>query len=125
MFLSFSVPEGQSFPILSHAAGPSVMIRWTAPTITNGMISKYEIQRRSEVDQSNITSVATVAANVSTEYTDNTVVPCFRYHYRVIAFTNAGGTPSPWNNITTNEGGELVRCLVPLSVTEILHQCVS
>lgn len=102
------------------------MIRWTAPTITNGRISKYEIQRRFEVDQSNFSSVATVAANLSTQYKDDTVVPCFRYYYRVIAFTSAGsGTPSPWSNITTEEGGQLVRCLVPLSVTGILHQGVS
>ncbi len=84
------------------------MIRWFEPTVTNGKISEYEIQRRSEIDPSNISSVAKVAANQSTEYLDSSVVPCLRYYYRVIAFTNAGGgTPSPWSNITTREGGEL------------------
>ena len=107
-FIHPLVPEGQSSPVLSHAPGPSVMIRWSEPTVTNGRISEYEILRRSEIDQSNISSVAKLAANLSTEYLDSSVVPCLRYHYRVIAFTKAGGgTPSPWSNITTQEGGEL------------------
>jgi hypothetical protein len=84
------------------------MIRWSEPTVTNGKISEYVIERRSEIDQSNISSVAKVPANQSAEYLDSSVVPCLRYYYRVIAFTKAGGTPSPWSNITTQEGGRVI-----------------
>ena len=84
------------------------MIRWSQPTVTNGKISEYIIQRRSSSEQSNIFSVAKVAANNSREYLDNSVVPCSRYDYRVIAFTKKGGAPSPWSNITTQEGGKMM-----------------
>ena len=101
------VPEGQSSPVLAQAPGPSVIIRWSEPTVTNGKISEYIIERRSALDPSDVSTVARVAANLSREHLDNTVVPCLKYYYRVIAFTKAGGTPSSWSNITTQEGGEL------------------
>lgn len=102
----FIVPEGQSSPVLTHASGHLIMISWSEPTISNGVVSEYQIQRRSDLDISNISSVARISANSSTRYLDNGVIPCVRYYYRVIAFTKAGGgTPSPWSNITTREGG--------------------
>ncbi|XP_028396319.1 LOW QUALITY PROTEIN: usherin-like [Dendronephthya gigantea] len=98
------VPEGQSSPVLTHASGPYVIIRWSEPTVTNGKISEYIIERRSALDLLDVSSVARVSANLSREHLDNTVVPCLKYYYRVIAFTKAGGTPSSWSNITTQEG---------------------
>lgn len=108
MFDFPTVPEGQSSPALSYSADISIIIRWAEPTVANGEISEYVIQRRYDIDQSNISIVAKLSANLSREYLDSDVVPCLKYFYRVIAFTKAGGgTPSPWSNITTLEGGML------------------
>ena len=78
--------------------------------MTNGIIVSYQIQRALVVSgnisgfPSNVSAVPAAAARV---FSDTSVRPYTTYAYRVVAFTVAGGTPSPFRTIRTGEGGEL------------------
>ena len=50
-------------------------------------------------------NVSQVDASQARQYTDN-VQPYTTYEYRIVAHTSAGGTPGPYSNITTGEGGK-------------------
>ena len=82
-----------------------MIIRWDAPTIPNGILQKYLIQRR-VVGSSNPSNVAEVNASLSRRYVDNTAQPITAYQYRIIAFNSGPGEPSPYSNVTTGEGGK-------------------
>ena len=82
-----------------------MIIRWDAPTIPNGILQKYLIQRR-VVGSSNASNVAEVNTSLSRRYVDNTAQPITAYQYRIIAYNSGPGEPSPYSNVTTGEGGK-------------------
>jgi len=82
-----------------------VVIEWDPPTIPNGILQKYLIQRR-VVGSDNPSNVAEVNATLSRRYVDNTARPITAYQYRIIAYNSGPGEPSPYSNVTTGEGGK-------------------
>ena len=74
-----------------------------APSVTNGIIAFYVIERRAK-GQALPMNVSRVMASLPRQFTD-TVQPLTTYYYRIVAHTRAGGTPGPYANITTAEGG--------------------
>lgn len=93
-----------SAPRLSSLSGRTVVIEWNPPSVPNGVILKYVIQRR-VVGGGNPSDVAEVNASLPLRYEDNTAQPVTNYQYRVIAYNTGPGEPSPYGNITTGEGG--------------------
>ncbi|XP_048585709.1 usherin isoform X2 [Nematostella vectensis] len=98
-----SVPEGLSAPRLTALAPRHIKIQWDTPTVANGIILYYSIDRR-EVGDVSPTNITSINASLPREYVDTTASPVTTYQYRVVAFTTGGGTPSPYSNITTGEG---------------------
>ncbi|XP_066923568.1 usherin-like [Clytia hemisphaerica] len=94
------VPEGVSAPILTSNGSRSVVIRWFQPNSNNGLIVCYIIQRL-QGSSTTPTNVAKLNASFWNTYVDTTVVPYTLYQYRIVAYTSVGGTPSPYNSITT------------------------
>lgn len=82
-----------------------MVIEWDPPTIPNGILQKYLIQRR-VLGSSNPSNVAEVNASLSRRYVDNTARPITAYQYRIIAYNSGPGEPSPYSNVTTGEGGK-------------------
>ena len=104
-----------SAPRLSSLSGRTVVIEWNPPSVPNGVILKYVIQRR-VVGDGNPSDVAEVNASLPLRYEDNTAQPVTNYQYRVIAYNSGPGEPSPYGNITTGEGG--------MEANEIKHKCL-
>ena len=100
----YPVPQGQKPPVLTEIHPHAVMINWTVPAVSNGIIKHYEIQRRDlgDIVPENIT---VVNASEPLFYGDESVMPVSSDEYRVVAYTTAGGTPGPYSNITTGEAG--------------------
>ena len=109
---AFAGPRGLSAPRLSSPSGRTVIIEWDPPSVPNGIILKYLIQRRKS-SSGNPSDIAEVNASLSLRYVDNTTQPVTTYQYRVIAYNSGPGEPSPYSNVTTGEGGmgsNHVRC---------------
>lgn len=98
-------PQGLSAPRLSSPTGRTVIIEWDPPAVPNGVILKYQIQRRL-MSGGSPSVISEVNASLSLRYVDNTVQPLTAYQYRVIAFNSGPGDPSPYSNITTGQGGK-------------------
>ena len=81
-----------------------MIIEWDLPSVPNGIILKYLIQRRKS-SSGNPSDIAEVNASLSLRYVDNTAQPVTTYQYRVIAYNSGPGEPSPYSNVTTGEGG--------------------
>lgn len=100
----YAGPRGLSAPRLVSTSGRTVVIEWDPPSEPNGIIQKYLIQRR-VVGGGNPSNVAEVNASLSRRYVDNTARPITVYQYRIIAYNSGPGQPSPYNNVTTGQGG--------------------
>lgn len=98
-------PRGLSAPRLSSTSGRTVVIEWDPPSVPNGILQKYLIQRR-VVRSDNPSDVAEVNASLPRRYVDNTARPITTYQYRIIAYNSGPGAPSPYSNVTTGEGGK-------------------
>ena len=97
-------PEGVSAPILTANGSRSVIVRWAKPLSSNGKITKYRVQRR-ESGTNNLKTLVTLNASLWNIYVDTTVKPFQSYDYLIIAETSVGGTSSPYNTVTTPQGG--------------------
>eukprot|EP00794_Sanderia_malayensis_P020024 gene20024-21985_t len=119
------VPQGQPAPLLNANGSRSVVISWSKPTVTNGIILSYQIQRRIS-GQAVPISVAVINASISGNlYIDTGVRPWTTYEYRIIARTVVGGTPSPYNSVKTPEGdpeGIAAPSVTALSSSSLLVQ---
>lgn len=82
------------------------------PNVTNGIIRHYTIDRRRAGEETPI-NIANVPASSPRVYVDYTAPPFTSLEYRVVAYTGRGGTPSPYSNISTGEGGNYL-CLSPM-----------
>lgn len=91
-------------PILTANGSRSVIVRWVKPLSSNGKITQYRVQRR-ESDTNNLKTLVTLTASLWNIYVDTTVKPFQSYDYLIIAETSAGGTSSPYNTVTTPQGG--------------------
>lgn len=100
------VPEGLSPPRLSSPSPRKVVVSWDEPSVTNGKIAFYVIERRVK-GQALPVNVSQIAASLPRRFTD-TVQPVTTYEYRIVAYTSVGGTPGPYTNITTAEGGNIL-----------------
>ena len=75
-------------------------MRWYEPKSINGIIVCYIVQRI-KGSASTPTNMVKLKASFWNTYHDGTVVPHTFYRYRIVAYTSVGGTPSPYNTITT------------------------
>lgn len=102
-------PLDLSAPNVTSPSPRRVFVTWDIPKVTNGIIISYQIQRGKVVGgnfsgfPSNISSVNASAPRM---FIDTSVQPYSTYDYRVVAFTSAGGTSSPYQRIQTGEGGK-------------------
>lgn len=95
-------PVGQATPSLVIVVETGdVAVRWTAPAQPNGIITRYNVLRR--------TSPGGVATTVFTgdalvqEYVDADVLPAQEYQYAITCANSAGDTDSDYATITTPE----------------------
>ena len=85
----------------------SVVIRWHKPQNINGIIVCYIIQRV-QGSASVPTNVVKLNASFWMIYNDRDVDPYTKYNYRIVAYTSAGGTPSPYSSVTTPQSRKYI-----------------
>ncbi|XP_065834466.1 receptor-type tyrosine-protein phosphatase delta-like [Oscarella lobularis] len=75
----------------------SVELKWSKPTVENGVIQKYKIEwrKKGESSQSN-------SSTEDTTYTISGLTPYTKYEIRVVAYTVKEG-PGNWKGVTTAE----------------------
>lgn len=100
-------PEFQPAPTIIALNSSSVQIMWEAPKQPNGEIVMYQVDQRLVNNSENSTTVNTVPANIF-QLIVSGLEPYTFYEYRIISFTNGGGTSSIWVQIRTLEAGKLI-----------------
>ena len=122
-------PQGLSAPRLSSPTGRTVIIEWDPPAVPNGVILKYQIQRRL-MSGGNPSVISEVNATLWRRYVDNTVQPLTAYQYRLIAFNSGPGDPSPYIQtrcytecFVTTIFSPTQRCNIAVILFQLLQHC--
>ena len=95
-------PQGVSPPVLMVLGATMIQVSWSAPTMPNGVISRYEIRRRllnnffSELPQF-------VGGPSVFTFPNSGLDPFTAYEYRLRVSNGAGSTFSDWVSATTLE----------------------
>ncbi len=115
---SEAAPQGQSAPVLDETTPHSITVSWSPPTMPNGIITRYEVERRlSNSPSTNSLDFVLVFNTSALLFTDSdaSLHPSTSYDYRVSAINSVGRTTSNSNAITLSEAppGE-----VPLPIIE-------
>ena len=111
--------EGVPSPNATALNASSVLVEWTAPTIPNGIIAGYGLERRLAGVLSHVPDqVAMELANETDfKHIDGGLRPFTEYEYRVVVVNGAGFSPGDWTMVRTGEappGGVDIQALVPL-----------
>lgn len=87
-------PTGQAPPTLTANEDTTVSVSWTAPSDPNGVITRYEVERRLMSDSAN--QFLLIFDQLSLEFLDDHPLlrPAMTYEYRVTAINNAGSVTS-------------------------------
>ena len=97
-----AAPSGQPAPSLVAHSDAVVMITWRGPQVPNGIILRYEVERRL---MSSIPVVVFVTKRPFQWQTLNSgLLPYRNYDYRIRAINSAGSTRSAWATVRTGEG---------------------
>ncbi|KAJ8045141.1 Usherin [Holothuria leucospilota] len=127
-------PDNQADPTVGFVDSTSVQLIWKQPVNPNGVITYYEVIRRSPVevvissrrrrdtDDSSLTQTQVVYTEYNTNadlfnYTDNALLPFRMYEYRINAFNSKGNSQSNWVPIQTDQAPPTG--VLPPSVTHI------
>ncbi len=94
-------PEGQAPPTLSEGEGLVVSVMWRAPARPNGVITRYEVERRTVPSEFSSSSSSfefvRVFSGFALAFTDADSAllrPAMTYEYRVTSFNSVGSTTS-------------------------------
>ncbi len=94
-------PENQPAPTLS-AANQIVNISWSEPSIPNGIVVRYELERRQVTDPPS-TYILIISGSALSFSDEDGISPAMSYEYRVTAFNGVGNTTSDTNSVTLPE----------------------
>ncbi|XP_041469805.1 usherin-like [Lytechinus variegatus] len=99
-----AAPTGQSPPLLSSPTPTSVQLSWSPPSMPNGILTGYQIERRHQGFTA-IFSVVSVAPGAPRVYLDLSaaITPYTAYEYRVRVTNAAGSSTSQWASVITKE----------------------
>ena len=96
-------PVGQAMPSLVIVVETGdVAVRWIAPVQPNGIITRYDVLRRTS-SGGVATTVFTTGNALVLEYVDIDVLPAQEYQYAITSANSAGTTDSDYATITTPE----------------------
>ena len=97
-----AAPSGQPVPSLVALSDAVVRVTWRGPQVPNGIILRYEVERRL------LTSIPVVVFITTQPFIWQTLnsglLPYRNYSYRVRAINSAGSTRSAWATVRTREG---------------------
>ena len=102
-------PTGQSPPTLRETNQPlGVAVSWSSPDTPNGIVTRYEVERRLVVladDSSSMSEFALVFGGSEMSYNDQdpSLRPFTSYEYRVTAINSVGNTTSDPAPISLSE----------------------
>ena len=93
-------PTGQAPPTLIANGNTTVLVDWTTPSAPNGVITRYEVERRLVADSAN--QFLLIFNQLTLEFLDNHPLlrPAMTYEYRVTAINNAGSVTSDLVQVT-------------------------
>ena len=100
-------PTFQPAPNVTSLSSSSLLITWDIPTEPNGILTRYEIVQRNSPFVGEGLTVGTVLSGVEM-FTVDGLRPFTVYEFRVLSYTEGGGTASQWSNGITDEDSELV-----------------
>lgn len=97
-----AAPSGQPVPSLVALSDAVVKVTWRGPQVPNGVILRYEVERRL------LTSIPVVVFITKKPFIwqtlNSNLLPYRNYSYRVRAINSAGSTRSAWATVRTGEG---------------------
>ncbi|PIK62300.1 putative usherin [Apostichopus japonicus] len=112
-------PDNQADPTIGSVDSNSVRLTWRRPVNPNGVISYYEVIRRSlveapssrrrrDTDDSSFTQTQVIHTEYNTnadsfEYMDGSLQPFRIFEYRIRAVNSKGSTQSDWVSVQTEE----------------------
>ena len=95
-------PSGQPAPSLVAKSDSVVKITWRGPRVPNGIMVRYEVERRL------LTSIPVIVFQTEPpfiwETLNSRLLPYRNYSYRIRAINSAGSTRSAWATVRTGEG---------------------
>lgn len=114
---SEAAPQGQLAPTLNEISPRSVSVSWSSPTTPNGIIMRYEVERRLITSSSSSLTFVLVFSGSALSFTDSdaSLRPDTSYEYRISAINSVGSTTSNISSITLSEAPPQA---VPLPIIE-------
>ncbi len=98
-------PTFQPAPNVTSQSSSSLLITWDIPTEPNGNLIRYDIVQRNSPFVGEGFAVGMVLSG-GEMFTVNGLRPFTIYEFRVVAYTDGGGTASEWTNGITDEDSE-------------------
>ena len=99
-FPGLAAPVGLSAPTLSLVNATTVLVEWSPPAQSNGMIQSYQLVLFDR------TTTTTLEQGLSTSTVIYDLAPFTVYQVTITVFNTEGSVSSPAANITTGETGE-------------------
>nr|XP_056708935.1 usherin [Euleptes europaea] len=99
-------PWGMKAPWAQAISAYSVLLNWTSPTSSNGVISQYQVvHQESQSDPTFHTPAVTALTVPGTVHQTHLfgLKPFTTYHIHIVAVNNAGQVSSPWTSVRTLE----------------------
>lgn len=112
-------PEGVPAPLVTNGIGTTVLVSWAMPTLPNGVILEYRVERGISGDD-NFTTVGVLGGNVSRVVVDIRTQPFITYEYQIVAVNSAGSATGPSTSFTTPEAGNITSFPDPIQPLECL-----
>lgn len=99
---SEAAPQGQPAPTLDEASLRIISVNWSSPTTPNGIITRYEVERRLATSS---LGFVLVFSGLALSFTDGdaSLRPATSYDYRISAVNSVGRTTSDSSSITLSE----------------------
>ena len=102
-----ATPTGQAPPTVLEIVGNTqiVEIAWFPPPMPNGIITRYELERRQTSSQATPTEFVSVFSGPGLSYIDNdpSLRPTTSHEYRVTSFNSVGSSTSDAMSVTLSE----------------------
>ncbi|KAK3603065.1 hypothetical protein CHS0354_015758 [Potamilus streckersoni] len=103
-------PSDQSSPLIGEVTSNKVTLTWTRPGNANGLITMYEVLRKSNprIQKRSLSDPVVIyrtmdTATSSYQYTDTNLQPFTEYQYSIRAVNTQGSTQSPWQTAFTQQ----------------------
>lgn len=110
-------PTSQPVPSITALSATELSLRWDSPLEPNGIITHYDIFQREAPFTEDGVFIERVNGSDTLSLTVRGLESFTRYQFRVVAYTEAGGTSSDWSNGMTQEAGINIH-------THVLWKCL-